>query len=316
MPASPPTTSDSPAGRPHRSLLGPRASARLGRWPCPRPTPSPALLAAAVERDAGATWLRTDEGTLTFGGAADQVVRLADRLRDAGVGHGDLVVVTARTTPPYVVCWLALAYLGAVTVPTDPGATLDELTGLVHQVVPRTIVTDATLRPQVVEARGQLAIEVLDIDALLGDWTSETGRRRVPVGGGRRAGRPGRPHPHLGHDRQVQARHADAPRLRDGRGRLPVLDGADGRGPADDLAAAVPHQRTRVLRARLDRGGCGPGPAAPLLGQWLPRLGPPPRRDRVQRDRGDAGDPDATAGPTRRRRDRPEALLHRPLPGS
>jgi carnitine-CoA ligase len=135
----------------------------------------PALLAAAVDRDAGATWLRTDEGTLTFGGAAVQVVRLADRLRDVGVGHGDLVVVTARTTPPYVVCWLALAHLGAVTVPTDPGATLDELQGLVHQVVPRTIVTDATLRPQVVEARGRLAIEVLDIDALLGDWTSETG---------------------------------------------------------------------------------------------------------------------------------------------
>jgi crotonobetaine/carnitine-CoA ligase len=133
----------------------------------------PALLATAVERDAGATWLRTDAGTLTFGGTAGQVARLAGRLRDAGVRHGDLVVVTARTTPPYVLCWLALASLGAVTVPTDPGATLDELTGLVHQVVPRTIVTDATLRPQVVEARGQLAIEVLDIDALLGDWTSE-----------------------------------------------------------------------------------------------------------------------------------------------
>jgi crotonobetaine/carnitine-CoA ligase len=135
----------------------------------------PGLLVAAVERDAGATWLRTDEGTLTFAGAADQVVRLAERLRDAGAGHGDLVVVTARTTPPYVLCWLALVSLGAVTVPTDPGATLDELTGLVHQVVPRMIVTDAALRPLVVEARGQLAIEVLDIDALLGDWTSQSG---------------------------------------------------------------------------------------------------------------------------------------------
>ena len=135
----------------------------------------PALLAAAVERDAGATWLRTDEGTLTFGSATDQVARLAGRLRDAGVGHGDLVLVTARTTPPYVLCWLALASLGAVTVPTDPGATVDELAGLVHQVVPRMIVTDAALRPQVVEARRQLAIEVLDIDALVEDWTSDDG---------------------------------------------------------------------------------------------------------------------------------------------
>ncbi len=132
----------------------------------------PGLLAAAVDRDAGATWLRTDDGTLTFGGAADQVVRLADRLRDAGVGHGDLVLVTARTTPPYVLCWLALASLGAVTVPTDPAATLDELTGLVGQVVPRMIITDAALLPQVVEARGQLAVEVLDIEVLVEDWTA------------------------------------------------------------------------------------------------------------------------------------------------
>src|SRR4249919_1924163 len=135
----------------------------------------PALLAAAVERDAGATWLRTDEGTLTFGGAYRQVARLGDRLRDTGVGRGDLVVVTARTTPAYVLCWLALASLGAVTVPTDPASTLAELAGLVHQIVPRMIVTDAALRPQVVEARRQLAIEVLDIDALVEDWTSDDG---------------------------------------------------------------------------------------------------------------------------------------------
>ena len=69
----------------------------------------PGLLAAAADRDAGATWLHTDEGTLTFGGAYRQVARLRERLRDAGVGRGDLVVVTARTTPSYVLCWLALA---------------------------------------------------------------------------------------------------------------------------------------------------------------------------------------------------------------
>ena len=63
--------------------------------------------------------------------------------------------------------------------------------------------------------------------------------------------RPGRADPDVGHHRAVQARDADAPRLRDGRRGLPVLDGADGRRPADDVAAAVPHQRARVLGARL-----------------------------------------------------------------
>jgi crotonobetaine/carnitine-CoA ligase len=143
----------------------------------------PGLLAAALERDAGATWLRADEGTLTFGGAAAQVARLAGRLGDSGVGRGDLVVVTARTTPPYVLCWLALASLGAVTVSTDPSGTLDELTGLIRQVQPRAIVTDAALRPLVIEARGQLALEVLDLDDLLGDWTTESAMIASPLEG-------------------------------------------------------------------------------------------------------------------------------------
>lgn len=134
----------------------------------------PGLLAAAVDRDAGATWIRTDEGTLTFGGASAQVARLGERLRDTGVGHGDLVVVTARTTPAYVLGWLALASLGAVTVPTDPAGTLAELNGLLRQVEPRAIITDAALRPHVVEAGAALPLDVLDIDELVDDWTNES----------------------------------------------------------------------------------------------------------------------------------------------
>ena len=42
-----------------------------------------------------------------------------------------LVVLTARTTPSYLLCWLALTSIGAVTVPTDPAATTGELSGLV-----------------------------------------------------------------------------------------------------------------------------------------------------------------------------------------
>ena len=60
------------------------------------------------------------------------------------------------------------------TVPTDPAGTLAELTGLVRQVNPRVIVTDAALRPLVVEAGAPLPLEVLDLDDLLGDWTSES----------------------------------------------------------------------------------------------------------------------------------------------
>ncbi|MGI8693013.1 MAG: hypothetical protein ACR2JK_08955 [Geodermatophilaceae bacterium] len=48
----------------------------------------------------------------------------------------------ARTTPPYLLCWLALAALGAITVPTDPVGTQAELAALVGQVEPRLTVED------------------------------------------------------------------------------------------------------------------------------------------------------------------------------
>lgn len=132
----------------------------------------PGLFVAAVDRDPGGTWLRTDDGTLTFGGAAAHVGRLAERLTEAGVSRGDLVVVTTRTTPPYLLCWLALATLGAVTVPTDPAGTVDELAGLLGQVEPRAVVTDAALMERVHEATAiaSSTLRVLDIDALLDDW--------------------------------------------------------------------------------------------------------------------------------------------------
>ena len=72
-------------------------------------------------------------------------MRLAEALTAQGIRRGDLVVVTARTTPPYLLCWLALATLGAISVPTDPAGTVEELAGLLGQVEPPFVVTDAEL---------------------------------------------------------------------------------------------------------------------------------------------------------------------------
>ncbi|HEY9481969.1 MAG TPA: AMP-binding protein, partial [Micromonosporaceae bacterium] len=134
------------------------------------PDTIPEILVAAAERDPDGVWLRTDDGTLTFSGTAGQVARLARCLHDEGVRHGDLVVMTARTTPTYLLCWFALASLGAVTVPTDPSGTAQELAGLVTQVQPRIVVTDAAMH-DVMSASGIAdAATLLDIDVLLGDW--------------------------------------------------------------------------------------------------------------------------------------------------
>ena len=124
----------------------------------------PQVLADAAARDPDGVWVRSDEGTLTFGGALAQVSAAAGRLRDAGAGHGDLVMVTARTTPEYLICWLALTALGAVVVSVNPRSAPAELAGLAQQTRPRALITDAGLAALVRQAgiTGLLPLGVLD----------------------------------------------------------------------------------------------------------------------------------------------------------
>jgi crotonobetaine/carnitine-CoA ligase len=129
----------------------------------------PRLLAAAAERDPDGTWLRTDDAVMSFAEAAQRAAGLAQALRAAGIRRGDLVITTARTTPPYLLCWLALASLGAVTVPVNPRSAPAELAGLVRQVAPRALITDAGLAG-LVDGAGVADLPelgVLDADALL-----------------------------------------------------------------------------------------------------------------------------------------------------
>jgi carnitine-CoA ligase len=129
----------------------------------------PRLLAAAADRDPDGTWLRADDTTMSFGEAAGCVGGLAEALRSAGIRRGDLVMTTARTTPPYLLSWLALAALGAVTVPVNPRSAPAELAGLVRQTGPRALITDAGLAEFIDGAgvAGLPELGVLDVDALL-----------------------------------------------------------------------------------------------------------------------------------------------------
>lgn len=85
----------------------------------------PGLLLAAAERDSNGTWLASDSSSLTFGGAAAALSLTAQALSAAGVGKGGLVMLTARTTPSYLLCWLALTSLGAVAFAVNPRAAPD-----------------------------------------------------------------------------------------------------------------------------------------------------------------------------------------------
>lgn len=149
----------------------------------------PQVLADAAARDPDGVWVRSDEGTLSFAGALGQVAAAAQRLRDAGVGHGDLVMVTARTTPEYLICWLALTALGAVVVSVNPRSAPAELAGLAQQTRPRALITDAGLTALISQASvaGLLPLGILDAGELAGDWAHASSRGLVTgyqAGGG------------------------------------------------------------------------------------------------------------------------------------
>ena len=128
----------------------------------------PGLLQHAADRDPGGIWLRTDDLTLTFAEAAGRVAAVAAELGDRGIGHADLVMLTARTTPEYLFSWLALAALGAIAVPVNPASTPAELAGLISQVHPRAVLTDPGIYVavgEVGEGAGRAIIDVNDLAA-------------------------------------------------------------------------------------------------------------------------------------------------------
>ncbi len=132
------------------------------------------LLVDAAARTPDRTWLRTDELELSFAAAAGAVGGIAARLRDRGIGHGELVMLTARTTPPYLLAWLAVTALGAIAVPINPAATPAELAGLVEQTRPRLVICDG-------DVTLPAGTDGLDVDELVAGAPAEG----VPTGAAR-----------------------------------------------------------------------------------------------------------------------------------
>lgn len=103
----------------------------------------------------GKPWLFFEEESYTYEQARERVGAAAAGLEERGVSKGDLVLATARNDPRYLFLWLAAAYLGAIHVAVDPRQTEHELEGLVGQVEPKLVVTDAEL-PGVFAHTGEL----------------------------------------------------------------------------------------------------------------------------------------------------------------
>jgi carnitine-CoA ligase len=103
------------------------------------------LFDGAVERHADKVWLLHEDQRYTYAEAAERIGAIAAALAERGIGHGDLVLATARNDPAYLFTWLAVVRLGAIFVPANPKGTAAELAGLAEQTQPRLIVADQEL---------------------------------------------------------------------------------------------------------------------------------------------------------------------------
>jgi len=81
------------------------------------PLTIPALLRARTEVGPGHVLLAVDHGSLTYGDADRLSSELARSLLAAGIGPGSRVALLFPNSPEFVVSWLALARIGAVSVP-------------------------------------------------------------------------------------------------------------------------------------------------------------------------------------------------------
>ncbi|MEX0853064.1 MAG: class I adenylate-forming enzyme family protein [Bauldia sp.] len=80
--------------------------------------------------------------TMTYGDFDVLARRIAARIRDRGVGLGDVVGVHLRDTPGHMATMIALMHLGAVMLPVDWRSTAPELARMIARFQPRLVVTD------------------------------------------------------------------------------------------------------------------------------------------------------------------------------
>ena len=193
--------------------------------------------------------------------------------RELGVRRGELVALISDNRPEWLVCSLAIHFLGAVDVPRASDTPPDILEAILRHAEPAVvIVEDPAQLPLVREALpGLRAAVVIDGAAGRGDAAGSSRslgrrRRRLPgvhpgraddarrggVAGVGRRGRaaprrraargPGDDHLHLGHDRRPQGRGAHARQLRAQPARAPQ--------PAGHRARAGAHAAAAVARPR------------------------------------------------------------------
>ncbi len=102
---------------------------------------------------------RQDEWSCYTYGEFDRAVKqCANLFLSLGIAKGELVGIHLHNMPQYLVSWLALAQIGAVSVPINAYYTLDESSYILEKCRIRTLITEQSLLPLYAERRAEFAL--------------------------------------------------------------------------------------------------------------------------------------------------------------
>lgn len=107
--------------------------------------------------------LAVDDDVLTYGDADRRSSELARALLASGIGAGSRVALLFPNSPEFVVSWLALARIGAVSVPLSTFSTSPELLGLLRGADVTLVLAAPGYRSQDYVASLAAGIEALDL---------------------------------------------------------------------------------------------------------------------------------------------------------
>ena len=86
---------------------------------------------------------------ITYAQLCSQVKGMAARLAgDYGIEKGDFVMVQGVSRPDYIVTWLAIQYLGAVSVPTDKTSKEENVLDVYRYTQPKVLLMDPQLEAE------------------------------------------------------------------------------------------------------------------------------------------------------------------------
>ena len=129
------------------------------------PLTIPALLRARTDAEPERVLLAVDDGVLTYGDASRRSAELARALLAAGIGPHSRVALLFPNGPEFVVSWLALARIGAVSVPLSTFSTSIELVGLLRGADVTLLLATPGYRSHDYVASLSAGMEALDLAA-------------------------------------------------------------------------------------------------------------------------------------------------------